>query len=88
MARLILQRGAIEKTIEVYRFDGKTLVRDKAATVKLPGRPGAIATALAGDLSRSRFGLRVTVAILKSVSRHSSRADEQHIRHTDHWRGP
>jgi DNA-binding beta-propeller fold protein YncE len=44
--KLILQQGAIEKTIEVYRFDGKTLVRDAAATVKLPGRPGAIATAL------------------------------------------
>jgi hypothetical protein len=44
--RLILQEGAIEKSIEVYRFDGKTLVRDPAATVKLPARPGAIATAL------------------------------------------
>jgi DNA-binding beta-propeller fold protein YncE len=44
--RLILQQGAIERNIEVYRFDGKTLVRDAAATVKLPARPGAIATAL------------------------------------------
>lgn len=44
--RSVLLQGAIEKNIEVYRFDGKTLTRDAAATLKVPGRPGAIASAL------------------------------------------
>ena len=44
--RLILQQAAIERVIEVFRFDGKSLVRDMDATIKLPGRPGALATSL------------------------------------------
>ena len=43
--RTILQQGAIDKTIEVYRFDGKSLTRDTAATIQLDSRPGSIATA-------------------------------------------
>jgi DNA-binding beta-propeller fold protein YncE len=43
--KLILLQGAIDKAIEVYRFDGSSLTRDSAATLSMPGRPGAIATA-------------------------------------------
>jgi DNA-binding beta-propeller fold protein YncE len=43
--RVILLQGAIDKVIEVYRFDGKTLTRDMAATLKFDTRPGAITTA-------------------------------------------
>ena len=42
--RVILQQGAINKEIEVYRFDGKSLTRDPAATLKFDARPGAIMT--------------------------------------------
>jgi len=42
--KLILLQGAIDKHIEVYRFDGHSLSRDEAATLSMPGRPGAIAT--------------------------------------------
>jgi DNA-binding beta-propeller fold protein YncE len=42
--RLILQQCATEREIEVFRFDGKTLVRDKNATMTFESRPGAIAT--------------------------------------------
>ena len=43
--KMILLQGAIDKNIEVYRFDGHSLVRDTGATLTMPGRPGAIATA-------------------------------------------
>jgi len=43
--RTILAQGAIDKNIEVYRFDGKTLTRDAAATLAFEARPGSIATA-------------------------------------------
>jgi len=43
--KVILLQGAIDKNIEVYRFDGSSLTRDPAATLSMPGRPGAIATA-------------------------------------------
>lgn len=42
--KTILLQGAIDKHIEVYRFDGRTLTRDAGATLAMPGRPGAIAT--------------------------------------------
>ena len=42
--RVILQQCATEREIEVFRFDGKTLVRDKNATMVFESRPGAIAT--------------------------------------------
>jgi 6-phosphogluconolactonase (cycloisomerase 2 family) len=43
--RVILLQVADAKEIEVYRFDGTTLARDPAATLRFAGRPGAIATA-------------------------------------------
>jgi DNA-binding beta-propeller fold protein YncE len=43
--KVILLQGAIAKNIEVYRFDGHSLTRDTDATLSMPGRPGAIATA-------------------------------------------
>jgi DNA-binding beta-propeller fold protein YncE len=42
--RVILQQCATEREIEVFRFDRKTLVRDKSATMTFESRPGAIAT--------------------------------------------
>jgi DNA-binding beta-propeller fold protein YncE len=42
--RTILQQCATEREIEVFRFDGRTLVRDKDATLLFESRPGAIAT--------------------------------------------
>jgi len=42
--RTILQQCATERAILVYRFDGKTLVQDQAATMVFESRPGAIAT--------------------------------------------
>ena len=42
--KIILLQGAIDKTIEVYHFDGHALTRDTSATLSMPGRPGAIAT--------------------------------------------
>jgi hypothetical protein len=42
--RLILAQCATERTIAVYRFDGHSLVQDKAATMVFESRPGAIAT--------------------------------------------
>ena len=42
--KVILLQGAIDRNIEVYHFDGHSLVRDPAATMQMPGRPGAIAT--------------------------------------------
>jgi len=44
-AKTVLLQCAMPRDIEVYRFDGKTLTRDEAATLKLDSRPGAIATA-------------------------------------------
>ena len=44
--KLVLQQCAAEREILVYRFDGKTLVQDKAATMTFESRPGAIATGL------------------------------------------
>jgi DNA-binding beta-propeller fold protein YncE len=42
--RFIMQQTAISRDIEVFRFDGKTLIRDGGATMKVSGRPGAIAS--------------------------------------------
>jgi DNA-binding beta-propeller fold protein YncE len=42
--KLILQQCATERDILVYRFDGKTLAQDKAATIPFESRPGSIAT--------------------------------------------
>lgn len=44
--KLILQQCAAEREILVYRFDGRNLVQDRAATLKFDSRPGAIATGL------------------------------------------
>lgn len=44
--RVILLQAADAREIEVYRFDGKTLKRDMAATLRFETRPGAITTAL------------------------------------------
>lgn len=44
-AKTILLQCAADKDIEVYRFNGRTLVQDKAATIGFDARPGAIATA-------------------------------------------
>lgn len=44
-AKTVLLQCAMPRDIEVYRFDGKALARDEAATLKLDSRPGAIATA-------------------------------------------
>jgi len=43
--KLILQQCATEREILVYRFDGKSLTQDKAASLKFESRPGSIATA-------------------------------------------
>jgi len=42
--KVILAQCATERTIEVYRFDGKSLVRDDKATMPFESRPGSIAT--------------------------------------------
>lgn len=42
----ILLQCALTKEIEVYRFDGRALTRDPAATLTFTARPGAIATAV------------------------------------------
>jgi DNA-binding beta-propeller fold protein YncE len=42
--KLVLQQCAAEREILVYRFDGKSLVQDKNATLRFESRPGAIAT--------------------------------------------
>ena len=44
--KLVLAQCASERTIEVYRFDGKSLTRDDAATIAFESRPGSIATRL------------------------------------------
>ncbi|MES2450876.1 MAG: YncE family protein [Pseudomonadota bacterium] len=44
-ARTLLLQCALHKNIEVYRFNGKALIRDEAATLQFDARPGAIATA-------------------------------------------
>jgi DNA-binding beta-propeller fold protein YncE len=44
-ARRVLLQCGMPRDIEVYRFDGKSLVRDEAATLKFDSRPGAIASA-------------------------------------------
>jgi DNA-binding beta-propeller fold protein YncE len=41
----ILLQCATEYDIEVYKFDGKTVTQDPAATLKFSSRPGSIATA-------------------------------------------
>jgi DNA-binding beta-propeller fold protein YncE len=43
---LLLQQCAAERTVQVFRFDGTSLVQDKAATLTFVSRPGAIATHL------------------------------------------
>ena len=43
--RTILLQGAIAKVSQVYRFDGRSLSEDKAATIQFDTRPGAIMTA-------------------------------------------
>jgi hypothetical protein len=42
--RTILLQCALTKEIEVWRFNGRTLTQDKAASLKLNARPGSIAT--------------------------------------------
>lgn len=42
-SRVLLQ-CALTKAIEIYRYDGKQLVQDKAAMLTFDGRPGAIST--------------------------------------------
>ena len=44
--KLILQQCASERQIMVYRFDGKNLTQDKAATIPFESRPGSISTRL------------------------------------------
>ncbi|MDB5733581.1 MAG: hypothetical protein JWN16_218 [Alphaproteobacteria bacterium] len=44
--RVLLQQCAAERAVQVFRFDGKTLVQDRAATMLFQSRPGAIATHL------------------------------------------
>lgn len=44
--KLILLQCAAEREIEVFRFDGKTLVQDKSAAIPMGARPGSISTAL------------------------------------------
>ena len=43
--KLILLQCAAEREIEVFKFDGKTLVQDRSATIPMGARPGSIATA-------------------------------------------
>ncbi|GAA0309755.1 hypothetical protein GCM10009087_19760 [Sphingomonas oligophenolica] len=43
--KTVLIQCAMSRDIEVYRFDGKALTRDEAATLHFDARPGAIATA-------------------------------------------
>lgn len=43
--KLILLQCAAEREIEVFKFDGKTLMQDKSATIPMSARPGSIATA-------------------------------------------
>jgi DNA-binding beta-propeller fold protein YncE len=43
--RSLLLQCAMTKDIEVYRFDGRSLTQDKAATLKFNARPGSINTA-------------------------------------------
>jgi sugar lactone lactonase YvrE len=42
--KTILLQGAIDKVIQVYRFDGKTLKEDPSAVLQFDGRPGAVST--------------------------------------------
>ena len=44
--KLVLQQCASERAIMVYRFDGKSLIQDKAATIPFESRPGSIATSV------------------------------------------
>ncbi|HET7085921.1 MAG TPA: hypothetical protein VFI23_14185 [Rhizomicrobium sp.] len=44
--KLVFQQCASERQILVFRFDGKSLVQDKAAAMSFESRPGAIATSL------------------------------------------
>ena len=44
-AKIVFLQCAMPRDIEVYRFDGKALIRDDAATLTFESRPGAIATA-------------------------------------------
>jgi DNA-binding beta-propeller fold protein YncE len=44
--RTILLQCAVEKEIETYHFDGRTLARDNHLTIFIGSRPGAIATSL------------------------------------------
>ena len=40
----VLQQCAAERAIQVFHFDGQSLPRDEAATMRFESRPGAIAT--------------------------------------------
>ena len=42
--RTLLFQAAMEKAIQVFRFDGKTLTEDAAAAMTFEGRPGAVST--------------------------------------------
>ncbi len=43
--KIILLQCAAEREIEVFRFDGQTLVQDKSAAMAMGARPGSISTA-------------------------------------------
>lgn len=44
--RTLLFQSAAARDIEIFRFDGKSLIQDKNATLEFDTRPGAISTAL------------------------------------------
>jgi DNA-binding beta-propeller fold protein YncE len=42
--RTVLQQCAAERQIQVFRFDGHSLVQDKAAAISFESRPGSVST--------------------------------------------
>jgi DNA-binding beta-propeller fold protein YncE len=42
--KLVLQQCAAERIIQVFRFDGSSLVRDESATLTFVSRPGSLST--------------------------------------------
>jgi hypothetical protein len=43
-SKLVLQQCAAERAIQVFRFDGSSLVRDDSATLTFVSRPGSLST--------------------------------------------
>ncbi len=41
---VLLQQCAAERAVQVFRFDGTSLVQGKAATMTFQSRPGSVAT--------------------------------------------